>query len=591
MRASSSAGCSATTSRSSSRRARCAATASGTTTRPSTPRAWPTSSRAPTSSRHWRRALQELALAAYRAVDAPASPGSTSWCPMATIYISEMNTIPGFTATSMFPKQAELAGIGFGELIDRLIELGLDRAREQGRRSTDEAPRGPRRQVAAARPDRARRRPLRPGRIRRRAPPGGGRIAGRCSCSRPPSPASWRASYGPWHAGHGAGAHRRCVHAAPAASQEILDDYRGVPILAVDRAGLRDRLAALPDRRRRADRAAAARRRLQVAITEKAPAFLWRTQRAVLVGARDGTIIAELPLTRCCRTALAPAAARGGRRASRRACCRSGTPCPPPSCGWRKRLTALDPRLIGSRASATRGQGRLPDGLRAGVDATRLDGGAGLLPARSARGPGGRRRQAGAAAGGHPDAVRQQAGAQRLHGWMPATRGRYIGRPRARGRHRPRSERRAAEPTPMWLPLIGLALGIALGLVLNVSVSPDLARYSAVGILAGLDSVLGAVRAELDAHYDNRVFLSGFITNALVAVGADLRRRSAGDRPVPGGAVRLRAAHLPKRGPHPAPLPVGSGAGRIRAAGARGPSEVAWTGRRCWSASMPARRR
>ena len=70
----------------------------------------------------------------------------------------------------------------------------------------------------------------------------------------------------------------------------------------------------------------------------------------------------------------------------------------------------------------------------------------------------------------------------------------------------------------MWLPLIGLALGVALGLVLDVNVSPDLARYSAVGILAGLDSVLGAIRAELDGHYDNRVFLSGFVTNALVAV-------------------------------------------------------------------------
>ena len=70
----------------------------------------------------------------------------------------------------------------------------------------------------------------------------------------------------------------------------------------------------------------------------------------------------------------------------------------------------------------------------------------------------------------------------------------------------------------MWFPLIGLALGIALGLTLGVSVSADLARYSAVAILAGLDSVLGAIRAELDAHYDNRVFISGFITNALVAV-------------------------------------------------------------------------
>lgn len=70
----------------------------------------------------------------------------------------------------------------------------------------------------------------------------------------------------------------------------------------------------------------------------------------------------------------------------------------------------------------------------------------------------------------------------------------------------------------MWLPLVGLALGIALGLVLNVNVSPDLARYTAVAILAGLDSVLGAIRAELDAHYDNRIFISGFITNTLVAV-------------------------------------------------------------------------
>ena len=70
----------------------------------------------------------------------------------------------------------------------------------------------------------------------------------------------------------------------------------------------------------------------------------------------------------------------------------------------------------------------------------------------------------------------------------------------------------------MWLPLVGLALGVVLGLIFNVSVSPDLARYSAVGILAGLDSVLGAVRSELDAHYDNRIFLSGFVTNTLVAV-------------------------------------------------------------------------
>jgi D-alanine-D-alanine ligase-like ATP-grasp enzyme len=47
------------------------------------------------------------------------------------VYISEMNTIPGFTQTSMFPKQAELAGLAFPGLIDRLIELAQDRDRNE----------------------------------------------------------------------------------------------------------------------------------------------------------------------------------------------------------------------------------------------------------------------------------------------------------------------------------------------------------------------------------------------------------------------------------------------------------------------------
>jgi len=68
------------------------------------------------------------------------------------------------------------------------------------------------------------------------------------------------------------------------------------------------------------------------------------------------------------------------------------------------------------------------------------------------------------------------------------------------------------------LPLVGLVVGVLLGLVLQVNVSFELARYSAVAILAALDSVFGAVRAELDGVYDNRIFISGFITNAVVAV-------------------------------------------------------------------------
>jgi small basic protein len=68
------------------------------------------------------------------------------------------------------------------------------------------------------------------------------------------------------------------------------------------------------------------------------------------------------------------------------------------------------------------------------------------------------------------------------------------------------------------LPLAGLLVGVLLGLVLNVNVGFELSRYSAVAILAALDSVLGAVRAELEGVYDNRIFVSGFVVNTVVAV-------------------------------------------------------------------------
>jgi D-alanine-D-alanine ligase len=75
--------------------------------------------------------LRALALAAYQAVDCAGFARVDFLVAGDDIYISEMNTIPGFTDTSMFPKQAELAGIGFGELVDRLIELALDRDRAE----------------------------------------------------------------------------------------------------------------------------------------------------------------------------------------------------------------------------------------------------------------------------------------------------------------------------------------------------------------------------------------------------------------------------------------------------------------------------
>lgn len=49
------------------------------------------------------------------------------------VYVNEINTIPGFTKISMYPKLWEATGILYGELIDRLIELAFERHRDKNR--------------------------------------------------------------------------------------------------------------------------------------------------------------------------------------------------------------------------------------------------------------------------------------------------------------------------------------------------------------------------------------------------------------------------------------------------------------------------
>lgn len=69
----------------------------------------------------------------------------------------------------------------------------------------------------------------------------------------------------------------------------------------------------------------------------------------------------------------------------------------------------------------------------------------------------------------------------------------------------------------MWIPLIGLLIGLIIGSVVSVTIPAEYARYTAVAILAALDSVLGAVRANLSGDYDNAIFITGFFGNTLLA--------------------------------------------------------------------------
>jgi small basic protein len=62
-----------------------------------------------------------------------------------------------------------------------------------------------------------------------------------------------------------------------------------------------------------------------------------------------------------------------------------------------------------------------------------------------------------------------------------------------------------------------LLVGIIISYLFTITIPSQYSRYSAMAILAASDSILGAVRAHLEGQYDNKVFISGFGVNALLA--------------------------------------------------------------------------
>jgi D-alanine-D-alanine ligase len=73
--------------------------------------------------------MQRLAVECYRAVECEGMARVDFLLESATgrLYINEINTIPGFTSISMYPKMWEYSGLAMPQLIDRLIELALER--------------------------------------------------------------------------------------------------------------------------------------------------------------------------------------------------------------------------------------------------------------------------------------------------------------------------------------------------------------------------------------------------------------------------------------------------------------------------------
>jgi D-alanine-D-alanine ligase len=80
---------------------------------------------------------QQLAVRAFRAIDC-AGMARVDFLlnrPSGKLYVNEINTIPGFTPISMYPKLWEASGIPYSELIDRLVVLALERHAEKKRSS------------------------------------------------------------------------------------------------------------------------------------------------------------------------------------------------------------------------------------------------------------------------------------------------------------------------------------------------------------------------------------------------------------------------------------------------------------------------
>ena len=81
------------------------------------------------------RELQQTAIAAFKAVDGAGMARVDFLMDRTTneIFLSEINTIPGFTRISMYPKLWEASGLPYAELVNRLVNLALERKADRDR--------------------------------------------------------------------------------------------------------------------------------------------------------------------------------------------------------------------------------------------------------------------------------------------------------------------------------------------------------------------------------------------------------------------------------------------------------------------------
>jgi D-alanine-D-alanine ligase len=79
--------------------------------------------------------IREYAVRAYKAIDCAGMARVDFFVDKDSnrVYLNELNTLPGFTAISMYPKLWEASGLPYARLVDRLIELAMERKADRDR--------------------------------------------------------------------------------------------------------------------------------------------------------------------------------------------------------------------------------------------------------------------------------------------------------------------------------------------------------------------------------------------------------------------------------------------------------------------------
>jgi D-alanine-D-alanine ligase len=78
-----------------------------------------------------QRRIQRMAVTAFQAIECWGMARVDFFVRGDQVWVNEINTIPGFTSISMYPKLWEASGVPYGELIERLIELAIERHRAE----------------------------------------------------------------------------------------------------------------------------------------------------------------------------------------------------------------------------------------------------------------------------------------------------------------------------------------------------------------------------------------------------------------------------------------------------------------------------